>query len=256
LEFNIEQFQNVPGQGCSGKVNGKAVIVGSRPWLESQGINTVVDWLPHAEVERIKKEGKSRVWASVDNHLACVLIVFDALRPEARQSIADLSREARVKIVSGDNAEAVGKIALELGVTEWLSDVTPMQKAEEVKRLKNQGFKVAMVGDGVNDGPALALADVSFTLSSGTDLAKEVASITLLHGDLRQLMLALKMSHHVMRIIKQNLFAAFFYNTVSIPIAAVGLLNPMVAGLAMAMSSVSVVLNSLRLKVLIFPEGN
>jgi len=256
LEFNIEQFQNVPGQGCSGKVNGKAVIVGSRPWLESQGINTVVDWLPHAEVERIKKEGKSRVWASVDNHLACVLIVFDALRPEARQAIVDLSREARVKIVSGDNAEAVGKIALELGVTEWLSDVTPMQKAEEVKRLKNQGFKVAMVGDGVNDGPALALADVSFTLSSGTDLAKEVASITLLHGDLRQLMLALKMSHQVMRIIKQNLFAAFFYNTVSIPIAALGLLNPMVAGLAMAMSSVSVVLNSLRLKVLISPDGN
>jgi Cu+-exporting ATPase len=97
---------------------------------------------------------------------------------------------------------------------------------------------------------------VSFTLSSGTDLAKEVASITLLHGDLRQLMLALKMSHQVMRIIKQNLFAAFFYNTVSIPIAALGLLNPMVAGLAMAMSSVSVVLNSLRLKVLISPDGN
>jgi Cu+-exporting ATPase len=224
--------------------------------LESQGINTVVDWLPHAEVERIKKEGRSRVWASVDNHLACVLIIYDALRPEARQSIADLSREARVKIVSGDNAEAVRKIALELGVTEWLSDVTPMQKAEEVKRLKTQGFKVAMVGDGVNDGPALALADVSFALSSGTDLAKEVASITLLHGDLRQLMLALKMSHQVMRIIKQNLFAAFFYNTVSIPIAALGLLNPMVAGLAMAMSSVSVVLNSLRLKVLISTDGN
>lgn len=255
-EFNIDQFQNVPGQGCSGKVNGKTVCVGSRPWVESQGINTVVDWLPHAELERIKKEGKSRVWASVDNHLACVLIIQDALRPEARQSISELSREARIKILSGDNADAVEKVARELGVTEWLSDVTPIQKAQEVERLKAQGLKVVMVGDGVNDGPALALADVSVTLASGTDLAKEVASITLLHGDLRQVFLALQMSHQVMRVIRQNLFAAFFYNTVSIPIAALGLLNPMVAGLAMAMSSVSVVLNSLRLKVLLGPRDN
>ncbi len=249
--YKVENFQNVSGLGCSGKVDGKDVYVGSRQWVESQGINTVVDWLPHAEIEKIKREGKSRVWASVDNHLTCVLIIQDELRPEAKKAISDLQREAKVKIVSGDNSDAVQRVAQELGITEWLAEVTPSQKAEEVKRLKAQGLQVAMVGEGVNDGPALALADVSFTLGSGTDLAKEVASVTLLHGDLRQVSQSLKISHQVMRVIKQNLFSAFFYNTFSIPIAAFGLLNPMVAGLAMALSSLSVVLNSLRLKAII-----
>lgn len=253
-QFLIKDFQNVPGMGCGGLVEGRKVFVGSRPWMETQGVNTIVDWLPHAELERIKSEGKSRVWASVDNHLACVLIIHDVLRPEARRAIDALKKEANVKIVSGDNAEAVAKIAQELGVSEWLAEVTPMQKAEEVKRLKLLGHQVAMVGDGVNDGPALAVADVSFTLGSGTDLAKEVASMTLLHGDLDQVAVALRMSHQVMKVIRQNLWAAFFYNTVSIPIAALGLLNPMVAGLAMALSSISVVLNSLRLKGMIQPR--
>ncbi|MFM8313096.1 MAG: heavy metal translocating P-type ATPase [Deltaproteobacteria bacterium] len=247
----IDNFQNVPGLGCSGKVNGKQVFVGSRAWMEMQGINTIVDWLPHAELERIKSEGKSRVWASVENHLACVLVIHDTLRPHTLEAVNQLKKEAQVRIVSGDNAEAVAKVARELGIESFLSEVTPSQKAEEVKRLKQLGHHVAMVGDGVNDGPALALADVSFTLGSGTDLAKEVASMTLLSGNLEQVAVALRMSHQVMRVIRQNLWAAFFYNTISIPIAAMGLLNPMVAGLAMALSSVSVVLNSLRLKGLI-----
>ncbi len=247
----IDNFQNVPGLGCSGKVNGKQVFVGSRAWMEMQGINTIVDWLPHAELERIKSEGKSRVWASVENHLACVLVIHDTLRPHTLEAVNQLKKEAQVRIVSGDNAEAVAKVARELGIESFLSEVTPSQKAEEVKRLKQLGHHVAMVGDGVNDGPALALADVSFTLGSGTDLAKEVASMTFLSGNLEQVAVALRMSHQVMRVIRQNLWAAFFYNTISIPIAAMGLLNPMVAGLAMALSSVSVVLNSLRLKGLI-----
>ncbi len=131
-----------------------------------------------------------------------------------------------------------------------MAEVTPIQKAEEVKRLKEQGLKVAMVGDGVNDGPALALADVSFTLGSGTDLAKEVSSITIVNGDLSKVLQAFRLSHLVMRVVKQNLFAAFFYNAFSIPIAAFGLLSPMLAGMAMALSSVSVVLNSYRLKLM------
>ena len=237
--------------GCHGSVNGKNIAVGNRQWIESQGINTIVDWLPHAELEKIKREGKSRVWASVDNHLACVLIIQDELRPEAKVAIADLLINTQVKIMSGDNSDAVRRVAEELGITDWLAELTPHQKAEEIKRLKSEGHRVAMVGDGVNDGPALALADVSFTLGSGTDLAKEVASITLLQGDLRQVPVALEMGHQVMRVIKQNLFSAFFYNTLSIPLAALGLLNPMIAGLAMALSSISVVLNSLRLKQLI-----
>lgn len=249
--FKLESFQNIPGMGCHGSVNGKNIAVGNRQWIESQGINTIVDWLPHAELEKIKREGKSRVWASVDNHLACVLIIQDELRPEAKVAIADLLINTQVKIMSGDNSDAVRRVAEELGITDWLAELTPHQKAEEIKRLKSEGHRVAMVGDGVNDGPALALADVSFTLGSGTDLAKEVASITLLQGDLRQVPVALEMGHQVMRVIKQNLFFAFFYNTLSIPLAALGLLNPMIAGLAMALSSISVVLNSLRLKQLI-----
>jgi len=249
-KFVIEEFKNVPGMGCSGKVDGKNVYVGSRQWVESQGINTVVDWLPHAELEKIKQEGKSRVWASVDNHLTSVLVIHDELRPSAKAAVAELLKETKLKIVSGDNSDAVLKVAKELGIDEWLAEVTPIQKAEEVKRLKEQGLKVAMVGDGVNDGPALALADVSFTLGSGTDLAKEVSSITLVHGDLSKVLQALRLSHLVMRVVKQNLFAAFFYNTFSIPIAAFGLLSPMLAGMAMALSSVSVVLNSYRLKLM------
>ncbi|MFM8312815.1 MAG: HAD-IC family P-type ATPase, partial [Deltaproteobacteria bacterium] len=200
---------------------------------------------------KIKANGGSRVWASVDQHLTCLLVIYDELRREALQAITEIKKESEVKILSGDNYEAVGRIAATLGITQWLSDVTPTQKADEVKRLKSEGYCVAMVGDGVNDGPALAMADVSFTLGSGTDLAKEVASMTLLHGDLRQVSLALRISHQVMKVIKQNLFAAFIYNVLSIPIAALGLLNPMVAGMAMALSSISVVLNSLRLKGLV-----
>ncbi|MBM4303117.1 MAG: copper-translocating P-type ATPase [Deltaproteobacteria bacterium] len=254
--FSIESFRNVPGMGCSGRVNGKQVFVGSRLWMENQGINTIVDWIPHAELERIKIEGKSRVWASVDNHLACVLVIHDELRNGVEEAIRELKKAAKVKIVSGDNSDAVEKVARQLEVTDWMCEVTPTEKAEEVKRLQKMGYAVAMVGDGVNDGPALAVADVSFTLGGGTDLAKEVASMTLLKGELKQVVVALRLSHHVMRVIWQNLWAAFFYNTLSIPIAAFGLLNPMVAGLAMALSSVSVVLNSLRLKGLIRREGD
>jgi len=249
-KFVIEEFKNVPGMGCSGKVEGKNVYVGSRQWVESQGVNTVVDWLPHAELEKIKQEGKSRVWASVDNHLTSVLVIHDELRTGAKAAVAELLKETKVKILSGDNTDAVLKVAKELGIDEWLAEVTPIQKAEEVKRLKEQGLKVAMVGDGVNDGPALALADVSFTFGSGTDLAKEVSSITIVNGDLSKVLQAFRLSHLVMRVVKQNLFAAFFYNAFSIPIAAFGLLSPMLAGMAMALSSVSVVLNSYRLKLM------
>jgi len=251
LDLMIEEFRNVPGLGCSGRVNGKNVFVGSRQWVESQGVNTVIDWIPHAVIEKIKQEGKTRVWASVDNHLTSVLILEDEIRPEAKEAVLALQKEASVRMVSGDNPEAVAKVARELGMTDWMAEVTPDQKAEEVKKLKAQGHQVAMIGDGVNDGPALALADVSFTLGTGTDLAKEVASITLVHGDLRQVTQALRISHLVMRVIKQNLFSAFFYNVISIPLAALGFLNPMIAGLAMAFSSISVVLNSYRLKGLI-----
>lgn len=247
----IEDFKNVPGMGCSGTVDGKIVYVGSRPWVESQGINTVVDWLPHAELERIKKEGKSRVWAAVDHHLTSVMIIQDELRPSARNAVSNLTKEVKVKIVSGDNSDSVSRVARELGISDWLAEVTPQQKAEEVSRLKAQGLRVGMVGDGVNDGPALALADVSFTVGSGTDLAKEISSITLVYGDLSKVTQALQLSHLVMKVIKQNLFCAFLYNTLSIPIAAFGLLNPMIAGAAMALSSVSVVMNSYRLKMMI-----
>ena len=157
-----------------------------------------------------------------------------------------------VYMVTGDNAGSARAIATQVGIENVISGVLPAHKLDEVRRLQEKGYKVAMVGDGINDAPALAAADVGMAIGTGTDIAMESADVTLVHGDLSAAIRAIRLSKKTIRKIKQNLFWAFVYNTIGIPFAAMGFLNPMIAGAAMAMSSVSVVTNSLSLRKLRF----
>lgn len=223
------------------------VAVGSRRLLEREG-QDVPDWLA-GDAAQLESEGKTVFWVAWDGEARGAFAVADVLKQDARgtiEALHDLGVE--VAMITGDNLATAEAIAREAGIDRVMAEVMPADKVAEVVRLQSEGKVVAMVGDGINDGPALAQADLGIAIGTGTDVAIEASDITLMGGALRGVETAMALSRRTFRTIVQNLVWAFGYNVVLIPVAAVGLLNPIFAGAAMAFSSVSVVSNSLRLR--------
>jgi Cu+-exporting ATPase len=245
-------FEAVNGLGVQADIDGKRVLVGSRQFLQQRGVDTK-KWEERAEAWRA--EAKTVVFLAVDGTAAGIAAVADPIKEGTRDAITDLkSSGVRVVMLTGDSRRTADAVARQLGIDETLAEVLPEDKAGHVKRLQSEGRKVAMAGDGINDAPALAQADVGIAMGTGTDVAMESAGVTLVKGDLRGIARAAVLSRATMRNIRQNLVFAFGYNALGIPIAAgvlypaFGLLlSPVIAGAAMAMSSVSVVTNALRL---------
>ena len=262
-------FQAIPGQGVQARVNGSSVALGNRALLQALG--SAIDGLAEAARE-LSEEGKTPMFLAVDGTAVGIIAVADTLRPNARESVSQLQRMGlEVVMVTGDNARTARAIAGQLGVDRVEAEALPQDKAAVVRQLQSQGKVVAMIGDGINDAPALAQADVGMAMGTGADVAMESAEVTLMRGDVASVITAIDLSRQTMRTVKQNLFWAFFYNILLIPVAAgalfplfqalggvpvglefffgeQGFLNPVLAALAMAFSSVTVVSNSLRLK--------
>jgi Cu+-exporting ATPase len=239
-------FNSIPGHGIEAVVNGKIVLAGTRKLMKEKEVN--ID--EHEEsLKKLEVEGKTAMLAAADGELVAIIAVADKVKDTSKQAIKQLFNIGiDVYMVTGDNERTAKAIANQVGIKEVFAEVLPEDKATKVKELQTQGKKVAMVGDGINDAPALATADIGIAIGTGTDVAIEAADITLVGGDLNHIPKAIELSRKTMRNIRQNLFWALFYNAAGIPIAAFGLLEPWVAGAAMAFSSVSVVSNALRLK--------
>ncbi|MBA2528810.1 MAG: HAD-IC family P-type ATPase, partial [Euzebyales bacterium] len=240
-------FSSVAGHGVRATVDGAAVAVGRRKLLAEAGL-ILPEHLDEA-ARRLEGEGKTAVFAGWGGEVRGVLAVADTLKDGAAASIERLHRMGlRVAMITGDNARTAEAIAAGVGIDRVLSEVLPADKVGEVTRLQHHGEVVAMVGDGVNDAPALVAADLGIAIGTGTDVAIESSDLTLMRGDLDGVATAIELSRRTYRTILQNLAWAFGYNVAAIPLAALGLLNPVIAGAAMAFSSVSVVTNSLRLR--------
>mgnify|MGYP000507022630 CR=1 FL=1 len=242
----IAGFEAIPGHGIRGEVDGRQVLLGNRRLFAREGI----DAQPAEEtMTRLEHEGKTAMLVGRDGQLTGVIAVADTLKPEAKEAIAALrSEKVEVVMLTGDNQRTAQAIARELGIEQVIAEVLPGDKAKVVQDLQRQGKAVAMVGDGVNDAPALAVADIGIAIGSGSDVAKETGGIILIKNDVRDVVLAIRLSRATMTKIRQNLFWAFIYNTVGIPVAALGFLNPIIAAAAMALSSLSVIANSALLK--------
>jgi Cu+-exporting ATPase len=241
-----EKFMAVPGKGLRATFEGKEVLVGNRRLMVDNNISITNG---EETLLKLEEEGKTAMLLSLDNKLSGIIAVADQIKETSKKAIEELkSMGLDVYMITGDNERTAQAIAKEVGITNVLAEVLPENKAEVVEEIKSKGKHVGMVGDGINDAPALAAADVGFAIGTGTDVAMEAADITLMRGDLSGVVTAIRLSHKTMRTIRQNLFWAFFYNSLGIPFAALGFLDPMIAGAAMAFSSVSVVTNSLRLK--------
>ena len=236
-------FESLTGRGIAATVEGRELLIGSRRLMEERGI-------PFAfSPEALEQEGKTVLLIAVDGQAAGAAAVADPVRASSAPALKELHQLGiRAMMVTGDNRRTAEAIARQVGVDEVVAEVLPEGKVEAVEQEKRKGLVVAMAGDGINDAPALAAADVGFAMGSGTDIAMESGDVVLVGAGIVPLVSAIKLSRATMRKIRQNLFWAFFYNCIGIPVAALGFLNPIVAGAAMAFSSVSVVTNSMLLK--------
>ncbi|HYW19278.1 MAG TPA: heavy metal translocating P-type ATPase [Nodularia sp. (in: cyanobacteria)] len=249
----VKEFEAITGSGVQGIVSGHLVQIGTQRWMSELGIDAQG---LQQDKERLEYLGKTAIWITVDGQIQGLMGISDAIKPTSIQAIRALQKLGlEVVMLTGDNYRTAETIAREVGIKRVLAEVRPDQKAATVQKLQSEGKIVAMVGDGINDAPALAQADVGMAIGTGTDVAIAASDITLISGDLRSIVTAIELSRATIRNIRQNLFFAFIYNVAGIPIAAGilfpifgWLLNPIIAGAAMAFSSVSVVTNALRLR--------
>ena len=250
----VSDFQSTTGGGVTGQVDGRRVLVGKPQFLRSQGVGDLEKL--EAKASELQQQGQTAIFVAIDNRAAGIVAVSDPIKESTPAAIEQLHKLGiKIIMLTGDNERTARAVARKLGIDEVESGVEPQHKNDRVRRLREQGSVVAMAGDGINDAPALAAADVGIAMGTGTDVAMESAGITLLKGDLRGIEKAIRLSRAMMRNIRQNLFFAFIYNALGIPIAAGALypffgllLSPIIAGAAMSFSSVSVIANALRLR--------
>jgi Cu+-exporting ATPase len=243
---NLESFESLNGLGVKASVNGRLVYDGNRMMMKKFGIN-----IDHAEhkMEILESEGKTAIMVAIDDNIEGIIAVADSLKPSSQMAITALKNLGIESImITGDNEKTARAIAKKVGIEKIIANVLPADKAKEIKKLQSQGKFVAMVGDGINDAPALAQADIGIAIGSGSDIAKETGGIILIRDDIMDVPRAIRLSKETMKKIKQNIFWAFAYNSGAIPIAALGLLNPIFAAAAMALSSISVIANSALLR--------
>ena len=242
----VQDFEAISGHGIKGRLDGVPVLLGNRRLLKREGIDPAP---AEGTMVRLESEGKTAMLVAAGGRLAGVIAVADTLKPEAKEAVAEL-KDQRVEVImlTGDNRRTAEAIARELGISRVIAEVLPSDKAKVIQDLQKEGKSVAMVGDGVNDAPALATAHIGIAIGSGSDVAKETGGIILVRDDVRDVSASIRLSRATMRKIKQNLFWAFIYNSLGIPVAALGFLNPIIAAAAMALSSLSVIVNSALLK--------
>ncbi|HSC76814.1 MAG TPA: heavy metal translocating P-type ATPase [Pseudomonadales bacterium] len=242
----VSNINNITGQGIQGVVDGQVIRLGNRRLFAQENIPVA---MAEAQLVAFEAAGKTAMLVARDRTLLGIVAVADTIKPEAAEAVAALkSRHIKVVLLTGDNRRTAEVIAKQAGIDHVIAEVLPEEKVNVIRKLQSEGDVVAMVGDGVNDAPALATADIGIAIGSGSDVAKETGGIILIRNDVRDVVSSIRLSQATMRKIKQNLFWAFAYNSIGIPIAAFGLLNPMMAAAAMALSSLSVVINSALLK--------
>lgn len=242
----VNGFEAIPGHGIRGEAEGKKILLGNRRLFAQESIDAAP---AEDQLARLESEGKTAMLVGADGKLAGIVAVADTLKPEAQEAVIALKKiGVEVIMLTGDNKRTANAIAAELGIDRVIAEVLPSDKARVIQDLQKQGKVVAMVGDGVNDAPALAAADIGIAIGSGSDVAKETGGIILVKNDVRDVVAGINLSRATMRKIKQNLFWAFIYNSIGVPVAAFGFLNPIFAAAAMALSSLSVIVNSALLK--------